>query len=62
MEHTARYEEYVKAGKFLVIAQGDPAEAEWAQSLPADTGPEELTLHDETRTSRLPAALHREHA
>ena len=47
-QHIVKYEEYVKAGKYLLIAHGLPAEVEKAQAILAKTGPAELTAHVQT--------------
>jgi hypothetical protein len=44
-QHILKYEESVRAGKYLVIAHGTPQEAEKARAILAGTGPTELSLH-----------------
>jgi hypothetical protein len=44
-QHILKYEEVVKAGKFLVIAHGSPADVQKAQEILAATGATELTPH-----------------
>jgi hypothetical protein len=44
-QHILKYEESVRAGKYLVIAHGTPQEAEKARGILAGTGPTELNLH-----------------
>src|SRR5215510_6099720 len=44
-QHILKYEESVKAGKYLVIAHGTPEEVEKARAILAGTGPTELNLH-----------------
>jgi hypothetical protein len=46
-QHILKYEEYVKAGKYLVIAHGTPDDAKKAQQILAKTGAAELTAHVE---------------
>jgi hypothetical protein len=44
-QHILKYEESVRAGKYLVIAHGTPDEAQKARGILAGTGPTELNLH-----------------
>jgi hypothetical protein len=44
-EHILKYEESVKAGKYLVIAHGPADEVARARTILAGTGPAELTTH-----------------
>ena len=44
-EHILKYEEIVKAGKYLVVAHGAPADVEKAKALLASTNPGELNTH-----------------
>ncbi len=44
-QHILKYEESVKAGKYLVIAHGTPEEVEKARAILAKTGPTELNVH-----------------
>ena len=44
-QHILKYEESVKAGKYLVIAHGTPEEAQKARAILAGTGPSELNVH-----------------
>jgi uncharacterized membrane protein len=44
-QHILKYEEVVKAGKFLVIAHGSPEDVKKAQEVLAATGATELTPH-----------------
>ncbi|MVF23930.1 hypothetical protein EVC37_20285 [Methylocaldum sp. BRCS4] len=51
-EHIIRYEQHVKGGKYLLIAHGSAEELEWARDLLADTGAEEITMHQSESTAR----------
>jgi hypothetical protein len=51
-QHIPKYEQYVKAGKYLVVAQGDPAVAERAHEVLAGTAAGDV----ETHTSEAAAA------
>ena len=44
-QHILKYEESVKAGKYLVIAHGTPEEAEKARAILAQTGATEVNAH-----------------
>jgi hypothetical protein len=44
-EHILKYEERVKAGKYLLIAHGTEADAQKAKALLEGSGAEELSLH-----------------
>ena len=44
-QHILKYEESVRAGKYLVIAHGTPQEVEKARGILAATGPAQLDLH-----------------
>ncbi|MCI0457122.1 MAG: hypothetical protein L0Z62_09100 [Gemmataceae bacterium] len=44
-QHILKYEESVKAGKYLEIAHGTPEEVEKARGILAKTGPTELNVH-----------------
>jgi hypothetical protein len=44
-QHILKYEEYVKAGKYLVVAHGTPQDVAKAQKVLAGTGASELTVH-----------------
>jgi hypothetical protein len=44
-QHILKYEESVKAGKYLVIAHGTPDEVKKAKQILEGTRPTELTLH-----------------
>jgi hypothetical protein len=46
-QHILKYEEVVKAGKFLVVAHGTADEVKKAQEVLAGTGAAELTSHNE---------------
>jgi hypothetical protein len=47
-QHILKYEEYVKAGKYLVIAHGSADEVAKARQILQGTSPSELTLHGES--------------
>jgi hypothetical protein len=47
-EHIVKYEDQLKAGKYLVLAQGDAAAAARAESILQATAPAELTAHGAT--------------
>src|SRR5215470_15231081 len=47
-EHILKYEESVKAGKYLVIAHGSADEVAKARQILQGTSPSELTLHGES--------------
>ena len=40
-----KYESSIKAGKFILIAHGTPAEADLARKILASTAAEEMNLH-----------------
>jgi hypothetical protein len=44
-QHIPKYEQYVRAGKYLLIAQGDPALAERAHEVLAGTAATEVETH-----------------
>jgi hypothetical protein len=44
-QHIIKYEEYVKAGKYLLIAHGTPEDVKKAQQILGSSGADELTLH-----------------
>ena len=44
-QHILKYEQHVKAGKYLVIAHGPADEVARARTILAGTGPAELTTH-----------------
>jgi hypothetical protein len=44
-QHILKYEECVKAGKYLVVAHGSAADTKKAQALLAGTKPEEVNAH-----------------
>jgi hypothetical protein len=44
-QHILKYEQSVRAGKYLVIAHGSPADADKARTVLAGTGPAELDVH-----------------
>lgn len=44
-DHVAQYEQQVREGKFLVVANGDPFEVDFAKQVLADTGPESIRVH-----------------
>ena len=44
-QHILKYEEYVKAGKYLLIAHGTPEDAKKAQQILGPTGAAEVTVH-----------------
>src|SRR5262245_31577129 len=44
-QHILKYEEYVKAGQYLVIAHGSPDDAKKARGILAETRPAELNFH-----------------
>jgi hypothetical protein len=44
-QHIIKYEESVKAGKYLLIAHGPPEEVQKAQAILARTAPAELNAH-----------------
>jgi hypothetical protein len=44
-EHIPKYEQYVRAGKYLVVAQGDPSLAERAHELLAGTAASDVETH-----------------
>ncbi len=46
-KHILKYEERLKAGKYLLVAHGDNAELDKAQSIMQATAPFELELHAE---------------
>jgi hypothetical protein len=46
-EHIIRYEDHVKAGKYVVIAHGSDEEVECARNILQDTATTELHLHAE---------------
>ncbi|HKB42217.1 MAG TPA: general stress protein [Gemmataceae bacterium] len=46
-QHILKYEEYVKAGKYLVIAHGSADEVAKARQILQGTNPAELTVHDQ---------------
>ena len=46
-QHILKYEEHLKAGKYLVIAHGSPAEMKHARHLLQSTGAQDLNLHRE---------------
>ena len=45
-----KYESSIKAGKYLLIAHGTPEEAESARRVLADTGAEEIKVHQPNRS------------
>ena len=47
-QHILKYEEHLKAGKYLVIAHGSPAEIEHAHHTLHGTGAQDLQHHRET--------------
>jgi len=47
-QHVLKYEEHLKAGKYLVIAHGGPAEMEHAHRIMHSTGAQDLQHHRET--------------
>ena len=47
-QHILKYEEYVKAGKYLLIAHGTPEDAKKAKQILGPTGAAEVTVHLET--------------
>jgi hypothetical protein len=44
-EHIPKYEQYVRAGKYLLVAQGDPATAEHAHEVLAATAASDVETH-----------------
>jgi uncharacterized membrane protein len=44
-EHIPKYEQYVRAGKYLLVAQGDPATAEHAREVLAGTAASDVETH-----------------
>jgi uncharacterized membrane protein len=44
-QHILKYEEVVRAGKFLLVAHGSPADVEKARGVLSGTGAAELTAH-----------------
>ena len=44
-EHILKYEQRVKAGKYLLVAHGSPEEVKKAQQILAGTKPADLTVH-----------------
>jgi hypothetical protein len=44
-QHIPKYEQYVKAGKYLLVAQGDPALAEHAHEVLAGTAASDVETH-----------------
>jgi uncharacterized membrane protein len=44
-EHIPKYEQYVRAGKYLLVAQGDPATAEHAHEVLAGTAASDVETH-----------------
>jgi hypothetical protein len=44
-QHILKYEQYVKAGKYLVVAHGSAEEAAKAKTILAATAPAELNVH-----------------
>lgn len=46
-QHILKYEEHLKAGKYLVIAHGSAAEVDHARHLLHSTGAEDVNLHRE---------------
>jgi hypothetical protein len=47
-QHILKYEEHLKAGKYLVIAHGSPAEMERAHRIMHSTGAQDLLHHRDT--------------
>src|SRR5262249_49478980 len=45
-QHILKYEESVKAGRYLVIAHGSPDEVKKARQALTDTKPEQLDVHN----------------
>ena len=46
--HILKYEEHLRAGKYLVIAHGSPAEMEHAHRIMHGTGAQDLHHHRDT--------------
>jgi hypothetical protein len=47
-QHILKYEESIKAGKYLVIAHGTPEDADKARAILEGTRPAELTVHSQS--------------
>ena len=47
-QHILKYEEHLKAGKYLVIAHGSPMEMERAHRIMHGTGAQDLHHHRDT--------------
>jgi hypothetical protein len=50
-DRALKYESSVKAGKYLLIAHGTPEEAESARNILANTGAEEISVHQPDRSA-----------
>jgi hypothetical protein len=46
-QHIIKYEERIKAGKYLVVAHGTPEQSTQAKKILDGTKPEEVTIHQE---------------